>query len=418
MSLRTALLTLICVASIFLMGFSSRTERWSEDVVLHDRTLIKVEREVDYTFQFVSGDEASMVLFGSWPDRFWLKFQNPVTKETITWRGEQYFHPVLLDVLDSIPYLVVMGRPTKDNESIYGCPELPFIYLKYKSGFFGKWLPVPVEEAPDALKNPNLSPQYPDFGKVDESFESVLTKQRGRPRIDMSTNDVGEVIEKFTRTPERQLNKPIPRTYEAWRYAYKNGYRNERRNGDCRPPRSPLPPVILPAATEVPLELLHSMEHTPVLVVADDEWARLTYDRVREEACIGMFKPVDPDDYMMGERFTNDNTMKKRVPYSVNSQRQTGVRQVCDSHIWFITHLEDRDKMIITKFTITGDLIYRISFRRPEAIQGFVGYIAIPSLKSEGGYLYFDWLDFRDRWWDIKRIMKLRLLEPILLNNR
>jgi hypothetical protein len=124
---RIALLIMICIASFSAMGFSTRTERWSEDVVLHDGTLIKVDREVGYTFQFVSGDEASMKFFASWPDRFWLKFKNPVTKETIKWQGEQYFNPVLLDVLDGIPYLVVMGRPTKDNESTYGCPELPFI---------------------------------------------------------------------------------------------------------------------------------------------------------------------------------------------------------------------------------------------------------------------------------------------------
>ena len=414
MNLHTTLLALVCVTCFFLLGFSTRTERWSEDVVLQDGTLIKVEREVGYTFQFVSGDEASMKLFASWPDRFWLKFKNPVTKETIKWQGEQYFSPVLLDVLDGIPYLVVMGRPKKDNESTYGCPELPFIYLKYESGFFDKWLPVPVEMAPEALKNPNLSPQYPDFGKLNESYESMLTKQRGRPRRDMSTQDVGEMIEKFTRTPEQQLNKEIPRTYETWRYAYKNGYRNERRMGDCRPPRSPLPPVILPVATEVPLELLHATEYTPERVVGSAEWGHLTYDRVREEACNKMFRPADPDDYMMGERFVHDSTATKRVPYSSNSQRKMGVRQICDDYIWFVTHLEERDKMIITKFTVTGDLVYRISFRHPEPIQGFVGYVAIPSLRSETGYLYFDWQDFRDfnQEWHIKRILKLRVREP------
>lgn len=104
--------------------------------MLHDGRKIKLEREVGYTFQFISGDEASMVLFGSWPDKFWLKFKHPDTQETVKWQGEQYFNPVLLDVVDGVPYLVVMGSPSKDNENIYGCPELPYIYLKYEPGFF------------------------------------------------------------------------------------------------------------------------------------------------------------------------------------------------------------------------------------------------------------------------------------------
>ena len=321
MNLHTTLLALVCVTCFFLLGFSTRIEQWSEDVVLHDGRLVKVEREVDWTTKIILTDPFFGLptlphLSKSWPDKLWLKFEHPDTRETIKWQGEQYFNPVLLDVLDGIPYLVVMGRPTKDNESTYGCPELPFIYLKYESGFFGKWLPVPVEMAPEALKNPNLSPQYPDFTTLPESYESQLTKQRGRPRRDMSTQDVEERIEKFTRTPDRQLNKEIPRTYETWRYTYKNGYRNERKGGDCRPPRSPLPQVILPVAAEVPLELLHATEYTPERVVGKAEWEHLTYDRVREEACNKMFRPADPDDYMMGERFVHDSTATKRVPYS------------------------------------------------------------------------------------------------------
>ena len=75
--------------------------------------------------------------------------------------------------------------------------------------------------------------------------------------------------------------------------------------------------------------------------------------------------------------------------------------------------------MIITKFTLTGDFISRISFRHPEPINGFFGYVAIPSLRSETGFLYFDWLDFHDsinQEWRIKRILKLRVQEPTLPN--
>jgi hypothetical protein len=57
---RKALLLLLCTACTSAMAFSTRTERWSEDALLSDGRVVKVEREVSYTFQFISGDEASM----------------------------------------------------------------------------------------------------------------------------------------------------------------------------------------------------------------------------------------------------------------------------------------------------------------------------------------------------------------------
>ncbi len=42
--------------------------------------------------------------------------------------------------------------------------------------------------------------------------------------------------------------------------------------------------------------------------------------------------------------------------------------------------------MIITKFTVTGDLVYRISFRHPEPINGFVGYVSITACGQNQGF--------------------------------
>lgn len=396
MNSRITLLVMICVTSFGVMGFSFRTEQWSEDALLSDGRLIRVEREVDYTIRPIFSLECRWC---SWPDRFWLKFSHPDTKETIKWQGEQFFHPVLLDIVNGVPYLVVVGRPTKETASTYGCPELPYIYLQYdNSGIWGKWRPLPFEQAPEALQKANLSPNY----------DVVIGKRH------LSVDEVQHRIDLAEGSSARYVQREIPRSYEEWRNQHKNSYRNERRKDDCRPARTPPPPIILPAPIERIPDLLDAKEYTPEQVVGLDEWERLTYDRVREEACNGMFRPVDPDDYMMGERFVYDSTATKRVPYSVNSQRQMGVRQLCDGHIWFVTHREEQDKIVITKFTVAGDLVYRVSFGRPEGIQGSVGYIAIPSLKSEGGYLYFDWQDFRDlnQQWRIKRTLKIRLREP------
>lgn len=375
------LLTLFC----FLSGCASTHQNFM--IKSHDGKMIKVERKVYEITRFRIFDP----LFGLLPfypriqtlgNKFSLQFKHPDTQETITWQGELGLEPELLDIVNGVTYLVVNGRVTKDTETIYGCPELPYIYLKYESGFFGKWHPVPVEKAPDVLRIANL------------------------PRHS-SGNDGG------------YFQQVIPRTYEEWNYLYKNNHLNERQFGDCRPPRAPLPQAFLPVAIEGSPDILETIDYVSERVVPiGDEWGRLAFDQKREGACRKLFKPADPNDYMQDQRFINDSTGNKRVPYSRNGQFQMGTRVLCDEYVWFVTHQEERGKMIISRFTINGDFVSRISFPKPEPIQGYVGYISIPSLRSEAGYLYFDWMDFRNmhQEWYIKRILKMRMREDIPQN--
>lgn len=386
MILRIVALLLLSIVCSTAMGSTSLEFSKIEDVALHDGRQIKVERKVYKTTQFHLFDP----FFGLLPfyprtetlgNKFSLKFKHPDTQETITWQGELGFEPLLLDIVNGVTYLVVNGRVTKDTESIYGCPELPYIYLRYESGFFGKWHPVPVEKAPDMLRKANL-PHHAD-GNDGGYFQQV-----------------------------------IPRSYDEWNYLYKNNHLNERQFGDCRPPRAPLPQVSLPVAIEGSPDILETIDYTPDRVVVGDDWTNLVFDLKREGECKKLFRPTDPHDYMQGQRFINDSTGGKPVPYSRAAQFDMGVRLLCDDNVWFVTHQEERGKIVISKFTVTGDLVFRTSFRNPARVEGFVGYIRIPSLHSEGGYLYFDWLDFRDinREWHIKRLLKMRMREPVSQN--
>jgi hypothetical protein len=398
-----SLLLLLTVCSS-AMGFSVRTESWSEDVVLHDGKTIKVEREVEWTFRVSSGDAGSgFALFKNWPDRFWLKFTHPDTQKTIKWQGEQHFRPVLLDIVNGVPYLVVYGHSTKETESIYGCPELPYIYLQYDLKNRGKWNAIPQDKAPEILKNANLAPEYPD----------------SREKKHLSADDVQRMMPRVENSSAHNFQKIIPRTYNEWRYSYKNNHLNERKQGDCRPRRAPLPQVVLPTAIEGTSEILETINYTPDRIAVGDDWSNLVFDQKREGECKKLFRPTDPNDYMQGQRFINDSTGSKPAPYSRTAQFNMGVRMLCDDHVWFVTHQEEPGKIVISKFTATGDLVYRTSFRNPDRVEGFVSYIRIPSLRPEGGYLYFDWLDFRDinREWHIKRWLKMRLREPASQND-
>lgn len=377
----------------------SPPKRWSEDVVLQDGRRIKVEREVSYTFKHSIGDAGSgFSVFKNKLSNHHLQFKNPDTGRIIDWQGDSLFAPVLLDLIDGVPYLVLSARPTKETERIYGCTELPFVYLQYDTDSQVKWRTVPEDRAPRALKRVNLS--FAEENKL---------------KVHLSVEEVQETITQKEKSSGRFIQRDIPRDYSEWRYQYKNSYRNERRRDDCRPPRAPLPQMALPIPIEGSPEILETTDYTPDRITIGDDWSGFVFDKKREGACKSLFRPTDPDDYMQGQRFVKDSSGNKPAPYSRTVQFNMGVRVLCDDeNVWFVTHQEDPGKIVISKFTVTGDLVFRTSFRNPERVDGFTGYIRVPSLRSEGGYLYFDWLDFRNsnREWHIKRCLKMRMKEP------
>ncbi len=374
-------------------------KRWSEDVVLQDGRRIKVDREVSYTFKHSIGDAGSgYSVFKNKLGNHHLQFKNPDTGRVIDWHGDPLFTPVLLDLIDRVPYLVLSAHPTKETERIYGCTELPFIYLQYDTEYKSNWRTVPEDRAPRALKIANLS-----------------LSEESKQKDHLSVEKVQETITQQEKSSGRFIQRDIPRDYSEWRYQYKSGYRNERRRDDCRPPRAPLPQMVLPVPIEGSPEILETTDYTPERIAIGDDWSSFVFDKKREGACKSLFRPTDPDDYMQGQRFVEDSSGNRPAPYSRTVQFNMGVRVLCeDDDIWFVTHQEEPGRIVISKFTVTGDLVFRTSFRNPDRVDGFTGYIRIPSLRSEGGYLYFDWLDFRDinREWHIKRWLKLRMKEP------
>lgn len=390
------LLLMVCTSAA---GFS-RIEKWSEEPTLSDGRAIRVQREAGFTFQFVSGDSGSMRLFSSEPDTFSIRFKHPDTKRTVMWQGKQHYYPVLFDIVEGVPYLVVMGRSSKKTESQYGCPELPYAYLKYEFKFSGVWSPIPLHQIPNILRTANLSPYYPSFNASTQ--REMTAAQVLQQMLDAERNSRGF------------FQRLIPKSYQEWNYLYKNEYLNERKPEDCRPPRVPLPQIALPVAVEETPEILETIYYDPVRIAIGDDWSSLVFDQKRNSECKNLFRATDPSDYFQGQRFVRDTSGKNPVPYTRNAQFEMGVKVLCDDHVWFVTHLEEPGKNVITKFTVTGDLVYRTSFRNPDQVEGYIGRIRIPSLRTEGGYLYFDWLDFRDikREWSIKRWLKMRMKEP------
>lgn len=399
---RSVYLFFLLQLAIAGQAFAYERVNWKDESMIHDGRLLDVERQASNSLNF----ELYWLLppiFRFQPSNFdehRIEFRHPDTKERVIWSGERHFTPVRIDIIDGTPYLVIYGRPDKKTEKIYGCPELPYIYLKYQRNLLlSKWITISVEEAPKQLLKGNLS-VYDFRSKNGRAFK---------------WKDVERDVKFFEGQSYGQMQETIPRSYDEWHTKFKNSALNERMPGDCRPPRAPLPEAVLPTAIEGKPELLETTNYTPDRIAIGEEWTDFVFDSKREGACKNLFRPTDPNDSMQGQRFVKDSSGKKPAPYSRAAQFNMGVRVLCDDDdVWFITHQEVPGNIVISKFSVTGDLVFRTSFRNPDGVEGFVGYIRIPSLRSEGGYLYFDWLDFRDinQKWHIKRWLKMRIKEP------
>lgn len=195
---------------------------------------------------------------------------------------------------------------------------------------------------------------------------------------------------------------------------------NERIANDCRPallrpvdsinPKSPLP-----SSQDVTLEILETKNYDPVWIfegnsnTAADQWSKLAWDSERWDACKKFFRPADPNNPLLDgwHLFTNDPTGKKITVYNGN--------RICDANtIWMWDYVAERGRMVLIKVSPTGDVIYRISFEKPDEPMRFRGGIMYPTLIAKGGYVYFEWWNTNQsgRNMHIKRAMKVRFREP------
>ena len=370
----------------------ARIETWDDEALLHDGRSVEVHRKVAF--------------YPKWPDEYSLKVKNPDTGESIEWLGERHVNPIMLDFVDGIPYLVVMSARVFSNVKLYGCPEIPFAFLKYEQKT-SQWIPVPRNLAPKVLRIANLSASY------DGAYMRDGKRQNKEFIAGRYKTAKGSTNGSFT--------SDIPENYDTWDYVFKNrSYKNARFANDCRPPLpnpvdsiNPKSPV--PVSQDVVLEILETKEYDPVWVIEDvpgattSNWSKLAWDAERDIACKTFFRPADPDNPQLDGwlSFIKDATEQKVTAYSGN--------RLCDNNaLWTMDYVAEPGRMVIIKAGPAGDVIYRISFERPTELYGYMGHLMPPTFKNENGYLYFEWWNTNQsgRNRHIKRVMKVRLREP------
>lgn len=170
-----------------------------------------------------------------------------------------------------------------------------------------------------------------------------------------------------------------------------------------------------PPSVKVALEVLEEKIHDPVLVIREDphssisRWSEISWDKARGERCRSLLKPETNGAPQMQtwHLFVNDPSGRKKVRYTGSA--------VCDPDaIWFLDYVIEKDRTVVTKYSIEGDLIYRASFEKPKEPRGYAGAILMRTFKAEERYLQFDWWNThqsgRDR--HVNRSLKLRFKEP------
>jgi len=378
-----AVLLLTLLTTTF--GFSTHTDKWTEDALLHDGKIIKVNREVYWSFHLFSGDEGGLSVMESYPDKYWFKFIDPNTKETIKWHGEQDYSPVLLDILDGVPYLVVQGPQDSETKTKYLCPEVPYFFYKYDRVGFGHWTLITPKQFPGILKKANLSPDVPnDIEDYYKTFRGAAPKDFPKPKRELSHDDVWANIKSDEKRSGGQLRSIIPNECPVW-----------------QKPTA----IVLPPAIKVDLEILESKDYSPEKSFNPDD----LFDKKKTSDCIALIKPEDPRNPLMEGRyvFAKDESGLNKIQFKTYAF--PAFNMVCDGeNVWFPNY-DNKGAIELTKRSSAGDIIYRVSFKSP-----FPAFIIFSSVKSIDGYLYFDlWDSHNDaQGGHLKRSLKVRFLEP------
>ena len=141
-----------------LLAGCTRSEQWVDEAVLHDGRTVDVRRKVVYNF----GRGELQSALKRWPDQFSLEAVDPHTGKEVKWNGARDIHPILLDWVDGAAYLAVTSQFLHARGGPYGCPDVPYAFLKYDENARA-WMPVEISQVPPALRRTNLVLKYEEW---------------------------------------------------------------------------------------------------------------------------------------------------------------------------------------------------------------------------------------------------------------
>ena len=161
-------------------------------------------------------------------------------------------------------------------------------------------------------------------------------------------------------------------------------------------------------ATVVDQQTLASQRFDPPKILhggeGRSERSTFFFDQDRNDRCKTLLRPESDGPVMqVWWLFVND-------PSRQHKARVTGP-QLCDPDaIWFFDYASSRGYAILTKFDLQGNLLYRMSLKRPAEETS----IREPSLHASGGMLEFEWVSGTHSGGDFRVTMidKVQVKEP------
>lgn len=140
------------------------------------------------------------------------------------------------------------------------------------------------------------------------------------------------------------------------------------------------------------------------------KWVELASDKAREERCKKLLRSevqgVTVESVRRWYLFAEDKTGSKKARYTQHA--------ICDPDaIWLVDYVTEIGSTTLWKYTIAGDFIYRISFKKPAEPFHYAG-IMHSTFKAEDGYLRFEWWSLNRPNEDpyVKRSLRMQIREP------
>ena len=164
--------------SFGFLGFGGT--RWTEDALLHNGTVLLVERNVERGGRHEIGQKPPY-------RQQWLQFKHLATGKKVIWEdlnaediGTASFLPMLVDIVAKTPYVVVtpMGCLSYNK---WGRPNPPYVVFRYEGE---RWTRIPLSDLPKEIIIPNLISSAPDIeierlGKTHVTVDDVKRANSG-----------------------------------------------------------------------------------------------------------------------------------------------------------------------------------------------------------------------------------------------
>nr|WP_315495909.1 hypothetical protein [uncultured Rhodoferax sp.] len=372
------------------------TKSWVDIAASYSGQEIKVHRSVE--FHFGRGELSNALT--RWPTKFSLEFTNPANGKKVSWDGEQYVNPILLDVVNGTPWMVINSHLFNSELKHYGCPEIPYVFLTYREN---RWVPVAPSAAPPELRAANLSYAFEHYSMAGNRT--------------MGADEIASELRSKEISTSGYINKTIPRTLDQWQYKYKTSHITKRHRNDCRAPlEQPVNYVAAQPSIPVELELLSGAVVEPSLHIQESPnsseslWGNYSWDKKRRLACKDRLQGADEQDQRLTawQRFTADTTKTKIFP--------NGYSWFCDPEVvWIFGHrMVEPGKLVVAKTTNNGDILYKVSFATPPVLLGTAGTIRYSTFHARDGFVEFEWVSFESGGydWRVKHLAKFRFREP------